>query len=726
MGKVVKAVVGIGLAVVGFVTGAQFLIVLGLSLASQALLTPSLGGAEERQASETTLSLGEQPREVIFGEAATGGSLIDAFNFGGEYGTDWEVQMVALADHECEALVGFYVNDEYYAYSGDGTVSGFNSQFEVHFLPGTASQQWPAIVLSNGPGWTANDRCAGMACVVFAYKADDPEAENPVWPGGRPRFLSVVKGKRCYDARKDSTVAGGSGSHRYDDPSTWEWTDNANVCRYQFQRGIYALDRIDQPDQLLLGRGLSELEAPPERAIAHSNTCDELVALDGGGTEKRYTFNGLIGADEDFLTAESYFTEAMGGVIRQPEGGIEVEPGQAKPTVAEITDLDILNLTEVEIEFFRGEQDREWVNTVIPRYVEPAQKWKMHGASIRRDYDDVIADGGQRTARLDLKPVTQEGQAQRLGEIRRRIGRLQTTGSLTLGPRFVGLEEGDWIGWTSERHFGGQRKVFRIEAYDRGSNWHMALQLREIAASVYAFDDAVDGIPNLATAVQVGSPPPIAAPNVSTWTLTGGEVSGARGVQPALFVTGAIENSRAQAVRVEYRVAGQTSWTLSGDYSPGMVDKAITGVADEEDYDVAISYVVDGEPGARRVLGPVTTGMIEGARGARWIASRSVSFPLTSDDDSIEVEAFDATLYDGSAVSFPADLDDMTGLTSGTTFGVFFDPATQTYLATPTPSATEMADRSLIFVGAQSTSDGGTFTPETPPDGYGGGGYATP
>jgi hypothetical protein len=45
----------------------------------------------------------------------------------------------------------------------------------------------------------------------------------------------------------DSTVAGGSGSHRWNDPSTWEWSDNPAVCRYNWVRGIYANDDVTDP-----------------------------------------------------------------------------------------------------------------------------------------------------------------------------------------------------------------------------------------------------------------------------------------------------------------------------------------------------------------------------------------------------------------------------------------------------------------------------------------------
>src|SRR5690606_26511851 len=100
----------------------------------------------------------------------------------------------------------------------------------------------------------------------------------------------------------------------------------------------------------------------------------------------------------NFLDAEQKFAAAMGGIIMQPEGSIEVEPGHAKSVIADFTDDDILNLEAVTVEKFRSESDTEWCNMVVPRYVEPTQNWKMHGGPIRRVYADVLADGGLRQA----------------------------------------------------------------------------------------------------------------------------------------------------------------------------------------------------------------------------------------------------------------------------------------------------------------------------------------
>jgi hypothetical protein len=493
MAKVVKGIAAVGLIVAGALTGNVGLILAGASIGASLFVGAPKGTA--RQASSTSLQLGEQPRQAMFGLGSIGGTLLDGFNFGGKYGTDWEVLAIALADHLCDALVGFYVGDAYVTFAGNGQVTGYNGKLIVTWYQGTAAQAADPTLVAQG-GWSTADTLAGVCYVVVQYKADADNEKHPTWPSGRPQFSWIVRGKRCYDPRQDSTVAGGSGAHRWSDPSTWQWTDNLAICRYNWVRGVYACDRVGQPDQLLVGRGLSEAEAPPARVAMAANLCAEPVAKADGGTEPRYAVSALIGADEVFADVEAKFAAACGGVIVQPEGSIEVEPGHAKAPVAYITDADLIAGKPVTFSSYRSEADEEWCNTVVPKYIEPTQKWQDHAAPIRRVVADLVADGGPREKPLDLAYVTSSGQAQRCGEIARRMGRLWRTATPTLGPRFCELEEGDWIVWTSARRTKGLPVTFRIEAYSSDASWQTGMQLREISADVFAWsagDEAADG-----------------------------------------------------------------------------------------------------------------------------------------------------------------------------------------------------------------------------------------
>ena len=598
MSKVVKAVVGVALVVAGVLTGNFQLIIAGVSLVGGALFSPK--GGKPRGAAVTTLQVGEVPRQGIVGRAATAGSLVDAFNYGGKYGTDWEVLVIALADHRCDALEGFYVNDTYVNFAGDGMVGGYNNQLSIWWRPGTESQTVPTVLTANGPGWTANDNGAGVSYAVVAYKADASDAKNPVWTNGRPRFLFVVRGALCYDPRKDST-ASGVGAHRWLNPATWEWSQNTIVTRYKFARGFYACDRVTQPDQLLLGRGLSDVEAPTANLFHRANLCDEVV--DG---EPRYQVGGLFESTETYLDVENDFAAACAGTIVQPEGAVEIDPGEARAAVVTITDQDLVVGSKVKRRWFLGIADREWVNSVVANYIEPSQKWTQHAAPVRRDNADILADKGPREESLQLGFVSWAKQAGRVAEIVRRLGRLHIRAEIVLPPRFCELEEGDWIVWQSDRYLKGNAYTFRIEAWGSDRSWQHSVVLRQISASCYS-DTALltDG------SVAVLQPPrdPIGAPSAANWALTAGHLDAGSIRTPALVVTGASNDPSARFIRMEY-VQGAaapneaTVWSDAGVTGPDIKRREIP-VAAGGTYRVGISYIVDGTQGDRLILGPV-------------------------------------------------------------------------------------------------------------------------
>lgn len=612
MSKLVRIITGAVLVVAGVVFFQPQLVLAGAQLAGGALLQP---GMKKPLAQATSVQIGEVPRGGIFGEAAVPGSLVDAFNHGGKYGTDWTVLVMALADHRCESLEGFYVGDTYVAFTGDGVVTGYNDQLEVYWRPGTWDQAVPAYLTTNAPlfpvghpqagdpTWTSDDRGRGVCYVVVAYKADKSDAKDPVWTNGRPQFLWVLKGLHVYSARDDSSI-GGSGAHRWDDPTTREWSNNLYDCRYTWERGIYAGDLVDQPEMLLLGRGLTAEEAPPENVFAPANVCDEAVPLKAGGTEPRYTCNGTWSAGQAWIEVEEMFAAACGGVILEREGAIEMEPGQAKSPVWFITDDDLLSGTQVKSQDLPSRADSEWLNTVSPRYVEPSQKYKDHSAPVRRDTADIIADGGPREATPGLDFVTSGTQAQRVGEMTRRLGRLWKRRELTLGPRFAGAEHGDWVQWTSERY--GGVLLMRIQSDGLGKEWRNALTLREVSEDYADWTAAVDELDDMSVVVNSETPGGIGEPDPGNWTLSAAGTS--------LVIQGdASDDEYVTSVVFEYSADASpdpdvdADWSLISTGSQSTTRAEATGLTPGTAYYGAVSYVIGSERGDRLVLGPETT-----------------------------------------------------------------------------------------------------------------------
>lgn len=463
-------------------------------------LTRKKAPAQERQAQVTTLSIGEVPREAVFGITAIGGSLVDVFNWGGQHGTDRVTMCIALADHACDGMQGYFVGDEYHRWTGNGPQAAFGGKLILEFRNAT-EDGWapPADAVAHG-GWTATDRGCSVTHMWVTVVYDEK-----VWPQGLPRFRWEVRGLHPFDPRR--------GDHDPGDPTTWTFSRNPILERYTWARGIYATGKQGQPEHLLIGRGLSAEEAPPDRIIGWANLCDEHI--DG---LPRYFCDGVIQADLDHIEVEEMFATAMAGTIVQREGGVEIEPGHAKATVVTITDDDLVVGEPVEYSAFRPDSDGGRINTVIPRYVSVAQRYTDHSGPVRRDLADITRDGGPREMTLVLPLVTNGAVADRNAEIARRLARLERRASIVLPPEYSRLEEGDWIAWRSDRRHGGATVRYRVEAWSLDEAWRMHLSLREIAASVYGEPDPVDD--------PVPPPPPpnppdaLALTNVSVEAIT--------------------------------------------------------------------------------------------------------------------------------------------------------------------------------------------------------------
>lgn len=472
----------------------DFAISMVISTIFQTLFKPKNANVAQRQASILDLTLGEHPREAIFGRASTGGSLDNVWNDGTD--SEFENFIIRIADHECDAIEGFYLADKYYPLTVQGAQTHADFQdggpmLWIEWRLGAPGQTTPSIITTNGVAagqWTAEEAAASWVGITFAavrYKVSDK-----VWKNGRPgnQIKWVVRGHKNYDPRLDSTVDGGDGPHRWDDPTTREWDENARSCHYNFVRGVW--NYASDPPQLMVGPGRSEDEAPPEKAIADINACAEQVALKAGGTEDRYRVGCVIRADESWIEIEQKFADAMAGQLVERDGTIGVDVGVSKTVVFEFTDKRLLIGREILYQAKVGR--REMANSVLARFVDPSQLWEAASAPLRRSAEDIEADTEPRDSTLELEFVTSGTQAQRIAEIARRRARLQTTAGVILGPEFQLLEDGDWGEWTSDRRFGGDTRTFEVQGAAHDDKGTTGLALRAIAESVFAWNAAVD------------------------------------------------------------------------------------------------------------------------------------------------------------------------------------------------------------------------------------------
>ena len=583
---------GAAIAVATFIVNTATTVAASFALnrVSQALSGKNKAALQERQASVIQLSLGEVPREFVFGVCATGGSLDDGFNWGGQHGTDYVTRCISLADHAIEALYEVIVDDVGYLFTGNGVQPGYGGALRVDFFNASAEGSPPPdyVIEASAGAWTVEDRHVGMAHVWVTYKADET-----IWTQGAPDFKFQLRGMRVYDPRKDAALGyTGPNPHVWEDRSTHEYDANAALVRYAFQRGIYVEGHQGDPEYLLLGRGLTADEAPPERIIAAANLCAEPITEGGGGANIRYKTGGVIRASDDFIAVEEMFAAAMAGVIVQREGGVEVEPGHAKAAVVTIADGDLVVGEPIGFSEFLPDTDGGRINTVIPRYISPAQNWRDHSGPVRRDLADIAEDGGPREATLPLALVYEGDQADRCAEIARRLARLERRATLVLPPDFAWLEEGDWIAWQSDLKHGGATVRYRIEGWSLDEQWRMRLSLREIASSVYGVPDPIED-----TAEPPSPPVPVDALTLPGAAAQAIQLAGEVSIIPAVrFTWDTPVDGAVRAIRGEVRILGDTNAAptrFEGDALADGVGIATNGVAAGQDLQARLVPIGD-------------------------------------------------------------------------------------------------------------------------------------
>lgn len=460
----------------GIVTaGLGLLMSFGLGLLYQALAPkPKQPGDDGIPLALQTAN--DAPRQIVFGEAALGGSLV--YWHLSEADNKRLQMVIALSDHLSEGVSEVWVEDEKQAvtslsggYVGiDKYKSGTTHLAKYRFHDGADNQAADSDLISpSGGRWTNAHKLAGVA-----YVNVDLTYDKKVFEKGLPRFVWVVKGAKLYDPRNPS--------HNWNDKSTWSWTDNPAVVLYNLVRGI----RIG--DDRLFGLNCAAQNIDEVSFVAAANACDEQVPLKAGGTEKRYRVSAAFAVTQNPRAVIQDILAICAGRLTDSGGKIGLVVGVSQPVVATLTDDDLLSGEGVEI---RPTLPRtELLNTALARYTEPLKGWQAETVPQRQSSADIASDGGVVLDReWDFRLCRSNTQAQRLLEIYRRRNRHQLACTLRLRMKWIGLEAGDWIKITSDR-YGWTNVVFEVVHVDVAHDLTVRVALRRTDANTYSWTTA--------------------------------------------------------------------------------------------------------------------------------------------------------------------------------------------------------------------------------------------
>lgn len=481
---------------------------IGLNLLANALLAKK---PERETGLQSEVQVGgDVPRTVFFGEVSSAGHLVYWNTYGDA--NEYLHLVYALSDSHCNALTGIIVNgeeptldsitvedgeDARYVVNGYATADEATDPyyFVVRWYNGGAGQvaDQELIDTANPAGrWTSNDKLTGIAYVSVRLRWQNEHFGQI----GIPDMRWQVEGTRLYDWRKDSTN-GGSGSHRWGTPSTYEYSANPAVILYNVLRGI------ETGGERVYGLRATVDQIDHDLFTAAANVCDESVSLDAGGTEPRYRCSFIAQDSDDITPLIEAVTGAMAGFIVERGGKIGVIAGASQSSVDTITDDDLVIGSRMQ---FSAKRPRpELANRVHGTFLDPDNLWTLQSYPPIENSTYETEDGEILGRELPLNGVTSVTQAQRIAKIRLLELRQQATATITLGFNKIWYDAGDWIVWNSARH--GNRTWRIVNRQINAADRTVTLSLDEIASSVYSWTAATDEgtPPDTGTAAQPGT-----------------------------------------------------------------------------------------------------------------------------------------------------------------------------------------------------------------------------
>lgn len=380
-------------------------------------------------------------------EGLTGRIIID-----GEYATISEDPPAGRAGVEtANAIDGFLENGRDHAW--------------LWFEDGSQTSAHPHLVESYGEHpdrpWTADHKLLGSAYAIVEF-VFDPDFFNAL-----PAVRFEVNGIKLYDPRKDTTV-GGSGSHRWVDQTTWEFSKNPQVINYNILRGITL------PTGDIFGGQVPAEDLPLDNWFAAMNECDVLI-----GDRVQYEAGFEINTnDMEPFDVINEMNRASFAQMSEFGGVYRVRVGAPSEAVLSLTDDDFVITEPSSYDPFPGLANT--FNAITGTYVEPNDVWQGRAADAVLNTEWEAEDGNRRlTIDMGLPAVSNKSQAQQLLTAYIKDQRRFRVHRMALPPSFALLEPLDTISWTSEIN-GYTDKVFEIvEVEDRTDTMIQFVTVRE-------------------------------------------------------------------------------------------------------------------------------------------------------------------------------------------------------------------------------------------------------
>lgn len=247
------------------------------------------------------------------------------------------------------------------------------------------------LVTALGSVWPTDARGDGIPSAYVQCQAGADTTFRRNYPAGPPE-VSREAFFVAYDWRLDST-SGGSGSHRRDDPTTWEETNNPVVWTVNILWRRY-------------GQDWDRRFAPALDILSdEADICDEAVTLKAGGTIPRYEVGFWFEATVQLKAFLATMLQAMDGhfSIRR-DGAFIIRAGHYYAPTVIFGEREL-----IDVSYNPGPTPDALINVLACSFTDPATAYTQVEVVPWQD-DDSVTKHGERPQ--DFFPIGVQSQSQ--------------------------------------------------------------------------------------------------------------------------------------------------------------------------------------------------------------------------------------------------------------------------------------------------------------------------
>ncbi|WP_310474110.1 phage tail protein [Sandarakinorhabdus sp.] len=389
-----------------------------------------------------------------------------------------------LAAHRSQSVDEIWIDKDLAWTAGGGVQGKYAGYLTIEVILEAGPGAFHTV--NGGANWGSAQRLTGCTTMKARVKRSDNSktSQSPFGSGIGGQWRVIGNGMPVYDPARDSTVAGGSGPQRANDCTTWAW----EVSGVERGRNL-ALQLLS----ILLGwkiNGVGSVgfDYPADTMnlagwAQAAALCDEAVALNGGGSQRRYEGGGSFTDGDGALALIARYEDAVNGEFTDHGGqfNFRVAVNDLTPTFT-LTDDDFVTGYEWQPQPPLGEQ----FTVVRARYTQPASPTLF-------DLLDVPEVAIPRTAKgprpltLDLSLVQETRRAQRIMKQVAQRQLIRGEFRVTLGIRGWRLRRNQ-VGVINSATRGWTGKLVRVRDISFSQDGTATVLLREEAASVFAWD----------------------------------------------------------------------------------------------------------------------------------------------------------------------------------------------------------------------------------------------